>query len=73
MIDLEWDDEKSHELQNRIDNLIDNIKEGNVTDLIKELVKIRDDIPCSCGEEYDKDIIEGMITGKVAIDGEEST
>ena len=51
MIDLEWDDEKSHELQNRIDNLIDNIKEGNVTDIIKELVKIRDDIPCSCGEE----------------------
>ena len=73
MTDLEWDDEMAHGLQNRIDNLIDNIREGNVTDLIKELVKIRDDIPCSCGEEDVKDVIEGMITGKVPIDGEEST
>jgi len=54
MIDLEWDDGIAHDLQNRIDNLIDNIKEGNVTELIKELVKIRDDIPCTCGEEHEK-------------------
>ena len=46
-------DEESHDLQNRLDIVIDKIadKNANMVLVMAELIKIRDDIPCSCGEE----------------------
>ena len=60
-------DETSHDLQNRIDgllDLIDNVtlrSDGNlrinelktIKEIMQKLRGIRDDIPCTCGEEVE--------------------
>tara|TARA_B100000929_G_scaffold83675_1_gene65353 strand:+ start:934 stop:1125 length:192 start_codon:yes stop_codon:yes gene_type:complete len=54
-------DETSHDLQNRIDGVLDLIDFVRVYDnelkIIKEIMQklrgIRDDIPCTCGEEVE--------------------
>ena len=56
---MKFDDDDSHELQDRIDGVIDLIDYVRVYDnelkTIKEIIVklrgIRDDIPCTCGEE----------------------
>lgn len=44
----EISDELSHELENRIDLVMDKIQDESVK---AELRSIRDAIPCSCGED----------------------
>ena len=57
-------DEKAHALQDRIDSLMDIVKElipddgmslnedeEKLVKVVTEMASIRDDIPCSCGEE----------------------
>jgi|TARA_B110000263_G_scaffold240715_1_gene244191 hypothetical protein len=51
---MEITDKESHDLQNRLDHIIDELVIQNHLYLIKfvnELREIRDDLPCSCGEE----------------------
>ena len=52
---MEITDKESHDLQNRIDHIIDELEEGAsgtyLIKLVNELREIRDDLPCSCGEE----------------------
>ena len=53
---IPFDDDKSHDLQGRIDVLIDYLNEERVINrkfwnsLVKSLEGIRDDIPCTCDE-----------------------
>jgi len=44
----EISDELSHELENRIDLVMDKIQDESIK---TELRSIRDDIPCSCGDD----------------------
>lgn len=53
-----FDDKKSHEIQNSIDQLIDKIEccwigfnQNDLSSINKTLRMIRDSIPCSCGSE----------------------
>lgn len=53
-----FSDKQSHDLQNRLDQIIndlDKVTSGTIhlVKLIEDLRDIRDDIPCTCGEEYD--------------------
>jgi len=50
-------DEKSHDLQNRIDTIMDMLKPPKIITksligiVLDMLENVRDDIPCSCGDE----------------------
>jgi hypothetical protein len=60
---MKFDDDISHELQGRIDNVIDMLQEiipdaknpfkewKKLGKVVSELANIRDNIPCTCGEE----------------------
>lgn len=50
---MEITDKESHDLQNRLDQVIGDLDLGAsgtyLAKLIEDLKNIRDDIPCSCG------------------------
>ncbi|HIE73844.1 MAG TPA: hypothetical protein EYQ06_06215 [Flavobacteriales bacterium] len=52
---MEITDKESHDLQNRLDQVIGDLDLGAsgmyLAKLIEDLRNIRDDLPCSCGEE----------------------
>jgi len=50
----ELSQEKAHEIQNNIDIAIDSLN-GSYPDTIQKLQDVRDEIPCHCGNEYNRD------------------
>ena len=49
-----FSDENSHYIQNKVDLILDMVKNNfDKKDIILSLIEVRDMIPCTCGEEYD--------------------
>ena len=51
---MEITDKESHDLQNRLDKIIDELEDGSGagwSKCVENLRDVRDDLPCSCGEE----------------------